>query len=127
MFVCVSPAVSHVVIGRFVLGGHLDPVGQEAEDGASPEQHGEAAEQLATELDPLRCGGGRGECVGTVPRQDLHGSGIGQTLKEENDSLRSEVNVSACGGSLNTTVQNVFHSQLKCDAASDAWGSDTWL
>lgn len=85
--VCVSPAVSHIVIGRLVLGGHLDPVGQEAEDGAGPKQDGEATEQLATELDPLWCGGGRGERVGPIPRQDLHGSGVGQTLREESDSI----------------------------------------
>lgn len=82
-----SPAVSHIVIGRLVLGGHLDPIGQEAEDGTGPEQDGEAAEQLATELDPLRGGGGRGERVGPIPRQDFHGFGVGQTLKEKNDSM----------------------------------------
>lgn len=85
--VCVSPAVSHIVIGRLVLGGHLDPVGQEAEDGAGPEQDGEAAEQLATELDPLRGGGGRGERVGPIPRKDLHGFGVCQTLKETSESI----------------------------------------
>lgn len=40
----VLQAVSHVVIGRLVLHGHLDAVGQEAEDGTDPEQDGEAAE-----------------------------------------------------------------------------------
>lgn len=83
----VSQAVSHIVIGRLVFGGHLDPVGQEAEDGAGPEQDGEAAEQLATKLDPLRGGGRRGECVGPIPCQNLQGFGVGQTLREECDSI----------------------------------------
>lgn len=60
MCVHVKQAVSHIVIGRLVLCGHLDGVGQEAEDGTDPEQDGEATEQLTAELDPLRGGGGRG-------------------------------------------------------------------
>lgn len=80
----VSQAVSHIVIGCLVLCGHLDAVGQEAEDGADPEQDGEAAKQLTAELDPLRGGGGRGQGVWTVPGQNLHSSGIGQALGESN-------------------------------------------
>lgn len=80
----VLQAVSHIVIWCLVLCGHLNAVGQEAEDGTDPEQDGEAAEQLAAELDPLRGGGGRGQCVGTVPGQNLHSSGIGQPLRGSN-------------------------------------------
>lgn len=80
----VLQAVSHIVIGCLVLCGHLDSVGQEAEDGTDPEQDGEAAEQLPAELDPLRGGGGRGQGVGTVPGQNLNSSGIGKALREWN-------------------------------------------
>ncbi len=80
----VLQAVSHIVIGRLVLCGHLDGVGQEAEDGTNPEQDGEAAEQLTAELDPLRGGGGRSQSVWTVPGQNLHSSGVGQALRESN-------------------------------------------
>lgn len=75
--------VSHVVIGRLVLRGHLDAVGQEAEDGTDPEQDGEPSEQLTAKLDPLRRGGGRGQRVWTVPGQNLHSSSVGQTLREK--------------------------------------------
>lgn len=77
-------AVPHVVVDRLVFRGHLDAVGQETEDGAGPEQDGEAAEQLTAELDPLRRGGGRGQGVGTVPGKNLHGSGVGQPLRGSN-------------------------------------------
>lgn len=73
----------HVVVDRLVLDGHLDAVGQEAEDGADPEQDGESAEQLTTELDPLRGGGWRGQGVGSVPGQHLQSSGTGKTLRME--------------------------------------------
>ena len=76
-------AVSHVVIGRLVLHRHLDAEGQETEDGADPEQDGEAAEQLSAELDPLRGGGGWSQGVGTVPGQNLRCSGSGQALGGE--------------------------------------------
>lgn len=79
---CVLQAVSYVVIGRLVLCGHLDSVGQEAEDGTDPKQDGEAAKQLATELDPLRGGRGRGQGIGPVPLQNLPSSGIGQALRD---------------------------------------------
>lgn len=71
---------SYVVIGRLVLGGHLDAVGEETEDGADPEQDGEAPKQLLAELDPLGRGGGRGQGVGAVAGQDLQRSLLGQTL-----------------------------------------------
>lgn len=77
---CVS--VTHIVSGGLILSGGLDGVGQETEDGASPQQDGEATEQLATELDPLGGGGGRREGVGAVTSQVLSGLSIGQTLEE---------------------------------------------
>lgn len=77
-------AVSHIVIGCLVLRGHLDAVGQEAEDGTDPEQDGEATEELTAELDPLRGSGGRGQRVWTVSGQNLYSPGIGQALRESN-------------------------------------------
>ncbi|KAF3839280.1 hypothetical protein F7725_017997 [Dissostichus mawsoni] len=47
-----------------VLSGCLDGVGQEAEDGAGPQQDRESTKQLATELDPLRGGGRRVRALG---------------------------------------------------------------
>lgn len=78
----VLQAVSHIVIGRLVLCGHLDAVGQEAKDGTDPEQNGEAAEQLTAKLDPLGSGGGRREGVWTIAGQNLCRSGDGQSLRE---------------------------------------------
>ena len=49
------------------LGPRLDGVGEEAEDGAEPEEHCEAAEEVLRELDPLRRGGRRRQGVGPVP------------------------------------------------------------
>lgn len=80
----VLQAVSHIVIGRLILHGHLDAERQEAEDGTDPEQDREAAEQLTAELDPLRGGGGRSQGVWTIPGQNLHSSGVGQALGESN-------------------------------------------
>ena len=75
---CACPA--HIVSCGLVLGDCLDGVGQETEDGSSPQQDGEPSEQLATELDPLWGGGGRGECIGTVPDQEISRLGTGQAL-----------------------------------------------
>lgn len=72
---------THVIPDGLVFRGSLDGVGQEAEDGAEPQQDGEATEQLATEFDPLRGGGGRSQGVGAVPDQVLCRLGIGQTLR----------------------------------------------
>ena len=44
----------------------LDGVGEEAEDSAEPEEHGEPAEEVLCELDPLWRGWGRREGVGPV-------------------------------------------------------------
>lgn len=77
----VVQAVSYIVIDWLVLCGHLDAEGQEAKDGTDPEQDGEAAEQLTAELDPLRGGGGRSQCVLTVSGQNLHSSGMAQALQ----------------------------------------------
>lgn len=81
LFVCMRVFVAHIVSCRIVLSGCLDGVGQEAEDGADPQQDGESTKQLATELDPLRGGGRRGESIGTVPDQELCCLGIGQSLE----------------------------------------------
>lgn len=78
---CVCSA--HIISCRFVLSGSLDSVSQETEDGADPQQDGEATKQLATEFDPLRSCGRRGEGVGTIPEQELSCLGIGQALKQE--------------------------------------------
>lgn len=80
----VLQAVSHIVIGRLLLCGHLNTVGQEAKDGPNPQQNGEAAEELAAEFDPLRRGWGRSQSVRTIPGKILYSSGIGQTLGESN-------------------------------------------
>lgn len=80
---CTLESVSHVVIGRLILKSHLDAEGQEAKDGADPEQNGEAAEQLTAELDPLRGCGGGSECVLTVSGQNLSSSGLVQALQGE--------------------------------------------
>lgn len=71
---------THIVIDRLILGGRLNTVGKKAEDGTDPEQDGESAEQLLTELHPLWCGGRRGQCIWTVAGQNFHRSLMGQTL-----------------------------------------------
>lgn len=76
-------SVSHVVMERLFLHGHLDAVSQEAKDGANPEQNGEAAEQLTAELDPLRGCGGRSQDVLAVSGQNLSSSGLAQALQGE--------------------------------------------
>ena len=73
---------AHVVIGWFILHGGLDAVGQEAENGPDPQQDGEAPKELATELDPLRGGRGRGEGVGPIPSQNVLGPLVGEALRE---------------------------------------------
>lgn len=73
---------SHIVACWVVLGGCLDGVSQEAEDGTDPQQDGEATKQLAAKLDPLRGRGRRGESIGTIPKQKLCCPSIGQALKE---------------------------------------------
>lgn len=50
--------LTHIIPSGLVLCGGLDGVGQEAEDGADPQQNGEATKKLATELDPFWGGGG---------------------------------------------------------------------
>lgn len=79
----VLQAVSHIVIGRLFLQGHLDAEGQEAKEGTDPEQDGEAAEQLTAELYPLRGGGGRSQYILAVSGQNLRRSGLAQALQGE--------------------------------------------
>lgn len=86
---CVCPA--HVVSSGIVFRGGLNGVGQEAEDGAGPQQDGEATKQLTTELDPLWSGGGRGESVWTIPQQKLCSPGVGQPLVVRERSAVSHV------------------------------------
>lgn len=71
---------TYIVSSWLILRRSLDGVGQEAEDGADPEQDGEAAEQLTAELDPLWGGRGRGQGIQAVPGQVLCCPGVGQTL-----------------------------------------------
>lgn len=73
---------THIVAGGLVLRGGLDGVGQEAEDGADPQKDGEAAEELAAELDPLWGRWRRSQSVGAVAGQVLCRLGVGQTLWE---------------------------------------------
>lgn len=80
-------AGAHVVVGRLVLHGHLDAVGQETQDGADPEQDGETAKQLTAELDPLWSGGWRCQGVGSIPGQDLGSSGVSQALRGKSRSF----------------------------------------
>ena len=58
-----------VVAEDVLFGGFLDGIGDEAEDGPDPEQHGEAAEEVLAELDPLGRHLGRRQRVGTVALQ----------------------------------------------------------
>lgn len=83
--------IAHIVSCRIVLSGCLDGVGQKAEDGADPQQDGESTKQLATELDPLRGGGRRGESIGTIPDQKLCCLGIGQSLEGTQRKLDVEL------------------------------------
>ena len=45
-----------VVLGGVIVGVALDAIGQEAEDGADPEEGGETSKQIAAKFNPL--GGG---------------------------------------------------------------------
>ena len=63
----------------------LDAVGEEAEDGADPEQHGEAAEELPAELDPLGRRLGRRQRVRSIACQVDLGLSRRQTLAKQNN------------------------------------------
>lgn len=82
MWIYIYLYLSHIVASRIVLSGCLDGVSQEAEDGTDPQQDGEATKQLATEFNPLRCCGRRGEGIWAIPEQNLCCLGIGQPLYE---------------------------------------------
>lgn len=71
---------THVVSRGIILSARLDAIGQKAEDGSNPQQDGEAPEELAAELDPLRGGGRWRERVRPIPGQNLLGFAVGQTL-----------------------------------------------
>lgn len=72
---------AHIVVERVIFCGHLNTVGQEAEDGSDPQQNGEATKKLSAELDPFRRGGGRCECIQAVFGQHLRSSGTGKALR----------------------------------------------
>ena len=64
---CQDDAQVEIVIRRLLECAGLDAVGEEAEDGAQPEQQREPTEQILTELDPFRSLGRGGQSVGAVP------------------------------------------------------------
>ncbi len=78
----VAPRRAHIVFERILAGGDVDTVGDEAENGADPEQHREAAEQILAELHPLGHFLRRTERVRTVPLHDLPRLLISQALTE---------------------------------------------
>lgn len=73
-----------VIVGRLFNRAGLDGVGNEAENGANPEQQGETTEEVFAELDPLRGGFWRGECVGPVAFQVFLGFRMTKTLRTTN-------------------------------------------
>ena len=73
-------AQPQVVLGRVVVGGLGYAVGDKAQDGARPQEHGEAAEQLLAELDPLGRRLGRRQSVGSVALEHLARALLRQTL-----------------------------------------------
>lgn len=70
-----------IVVGRLIAGTRLDGVGDEAQDGANPQQQREATKEIFTELDPFRRLFGRRQRVRAVALQVLLGFGVAQTLK----------------------------------------------
>lgn len=71
-----------IVVGRLIAGTRLDGVGDEAQDGADPQQQREATEQIFTELDPFRGLFGRRQRIRAIALQVLLGFGVTQTLRE---------------------------------------------
>ena len=69
-----------VVIWGLLVGGGLDTVGEEAEDGSQPQETGEPGEEILTELDPFWRGGGRGQLVQAILLNTGLGLGGGQTV-----------------------------------------------
>ena len=59
---------------------NLDGVCNKAEDGTQPQETGKTREEILTELDPFRSGGGRGELVQTILGDTSLGLGGGQTI-----------------------------------------------
>ena len=56
-----------VVVWRFLECSRLDAVGQEAEDGAKPQEEGESSKQVLAELDPFWSLRRRSQSVETIP------------------------------------------------------------
>ncbi len=73
-------AEPQIVFWRVIVGRFCDAVGNEAQDGADPEQERKAAEHCLAEFDPFGSGFGRRESVGSVTLQHLFGSVFCQTL-----------------------------------------------
>ena len=56
-----------VVVWRFLECSRLDAVGQEAEDGAKPQEEGESSKQVLAELDPFWSLRRRSQSVESIP------------------------------------------------------------
>ena len=74
-----------IIVHMFALKGtlniqHLNAKGDEAEDGARPEEQGEPGEEALAELDPFWRGGGRGQLVQAILLNTGLGLGGGQTV-----------------------------------------------
>lgn len=73
-------AQPQVVLGRVIVRRLGDAVGEEAEERAEPEEHGETAEQVLAEFHPLGHGLGRRESVRTVAFKHFGGARFRETL-----------------------------------------------
>lgn len=62
---------THVVFGRLLIEICLDAIGHKAENGTSPQEDGEATEQLFTEFDPFWNGRGWGKHIRSISNQDF--------------------------------------------------------
>lgn len=71
-----------IVVGRLIAGTRLDGVGDEAQDGADPQQQRKATKEIFTELDPFRSLFGRRQRVRAIALQVLLGFRVAQTLRE---------------------------------------------
>ena len=84
-------AQPQVVLGRVVVGGLGDAVGEKAQEGADPEEHSEAAKQVLAELDPLGRGLGWREGVEAIAGQHLTGALLGQALVQVGAETRDQL------------------------------------
>ena len=79
----VQVGCSYVIAEDVVFAGDFDGVGDEAEDGTDPQQHGESSEEILAEFDPLGRRLGRRQGVGTVALEDRLGLRHRQTLSDK--------------------------------------------